>query len=188
MKDILARIDPLSRVCAGAGADNQNNKDFGFDGLLDNQSNIDDGLGDVWDDEPPLPEPPPEFDCDPYEVPTHPGATSAPSGASMPFGTTAHSDSATRPGATSFRSSTARSGAAPFQPPTAEEVRRYCAKESLLDVDPERFVDYYDANGWMCGKNPMVNWQAVARNWQRNKKPEPPARKEPEPPDFRPFD
>ena len=37
------------------------------------------------------------------------------------------------------------------------------------DVDPERFVDFYEAKGWMVGKNKMKDWRAAVRNWERNK-------------------
>ena len=54
-----------------------------------------------------------------------------------------------------------------FCPPSVEEVREYC-KERGNNVDPEKFVDYYTANGWMAGKNKMKDWRAAVRNWERN--------------------
>ena len=33
----------------------------------------------------------------------------------------------------------------------------------------EQFIDYYDANGWKVGKNPMKDWKASIRTWERNK-------------------
>ena len=53
-----------------------------------------------------------------------------------------------------------------FTPPTADEVRQYCA-ERRNGVDAERFVSYYTANGWMVGKNPMKDWRAAVRTWER---------------------
>ena len=41
-------------------------------------------------------------------------------------------------------------------------------------VDPQSFIDFYEAKGWMVGKTPMKNWKAACRNaenwerWQRN--------------------
>lgn len=54
-----------------------------------------------------------------------------------------------------------------FTPPTIEEVQAYC-KERKNNVDAIRFVDYYQANGWKVGKNPMKDWKAAVRTWERN--------------------
>lgn len=54
-----------------------------------------------------------------------------------------------------------------FIKPTVEEVRAYCA-ERRNNVDAERFVDHYTANDWKVGKNPMKDWKAAVRNWERN--------------------
>ena len=53
-----------------------------------------------------------------------------------------------------------------FTPPTVDEVRAYC-NEKGYTVDPQRFVDYYTSNGWRVGKNPMRDWKAAVRNWNR---------------------
>jgi len=31
-----------------------------------------------------------------------------------------------------------------------------------------QFFDYYEANGWRVGKNPMKDWKAAVRTWERN--------------------
>ena len=54
-----------------------------------------------------------------------------------------------------------------FTPPTLEEVRQYC-RERNSTVDPQRFIDYYTANGWRVGKNPMKDWKASVRTWEKN--------------------
>ena len=54
-----------------------------------------------------------------------------------------------------------------FTPPTIEEVKAYCV-ERKNNVDAERFVDYYTANGWLVGKNKMKDWKAAVRTWERN--------------------
>lgn len=54
-----------------------------------------------------------------------------------------------------------------FAPPTVEEVAAYC-QERGNQVDPQRFVDYYDANGWKVGRNPMKDWKAAVRTWEKN--------------------
>ena len=56
-----------------------------------------------------------------------------------------------------------------FSPPTVDEVKLYCEKNGY-SVNPERFVDYYESNGWMVGKNKMKNWQAAVRSWARKEK------------------
>ena len=57
-----------------------------------------------------------------------------------------------------------------FTPPTVEEVSDYCFEQNL-GIDPEAFVDYYNANGWMIGgKAHMKDWRAAARNWDRKRK------------------
>lgn len=54
-----------------------------------------------------------------------------------------------------------------FTAPALEEVKEYCA-ERKNNVDAERFIDYYTANGWKVGKNPMKDWKAAVRSWERN--------------------
>ena len=54
-----------------------------------------------------------------------------------------------------------------FKKPTVDEVAAYC-QERGNRVDPEHFVDHYEANGWKVGKNPMKDWKATVRTWERN--------------------
>ena len=51
--------------------------------------------------------------------------------------------------------------------PTIEEVESYC-RERNKGVDPQRWFNYYQANGWKVGKNPMKDWRACVRTWERN--------------------
>lgn len=53
-----------------------------------------------------------------------------------------------------------------FQKPSLEEVKAYC-EERKNAVDPVRFLDYYEANGWRVGKNPMKDWKAAVRTWEK---------------------
>ena len=57
-----------------------------------------------------------------------------------------------------------------FCPPSVSEVKEYCL-ENEYPVDPERFIDYYVANGWKVGRNPMKDWRAAVRVWAKNEKP-----------------
>jgi len=52
---------------------------------------------------------------------------------------------------------------------TLDDVRRYCS-ERKNGVDPERFYNYYESNGWMVGRNKMKDWKAAVRTWERNQK------------------
>lgn len=60
-----------------------------------------------------------------------------------------------------------KKSASRFIPPTIEEVRSYCS-ERKNNIDPQRFIDYYQSNGWKVGKNPMKDWQAAVRTWERS--------------------
>lgn len=60
-----------------------------------------------------------------------------------------------------------------FLKPTLEEIREYCLSRNNY-VDPERFYDYYEANGWKVGKNPMKDWRAAVRTWESREKSEAP--------------
>ncbi len=53
-----------------------------------------------------------------------------------------------------------------FVKPTIEEVQKYC-KERKNKVNPQTFIDHYISNGWKVGKNPMKDWKATVRNWER---------------------
>lgn len=55
-----------------------------------------------------------------------------------------------------------------FTPPTAEEVAAYC-RERENKVDAERFVDFYASKGWRVGNQPMKDWKAAVRTWEREK-------------------
>ena len=54
-----------------------------------------------------------------------------------------------------------------FVKPTLEEVKAYC-KSRCNDVDAEHFYSHYESNGWRVGKNPMKDWKASVRTWEKN--------------------
>ena len=56
-----------------------------------------------------------------------------------------------------------------FVAPTVEEVKAYCIERGN-SVDPEAFVDFYTSKGWKIGNNPMKDWRAAVRTWERNDK------------------
>lgn len=59
-----------------------------------------------------------------------------------------------------------------FIPPTIDQVKQYCV-ERKNNIDPESFVDHYEANGWMRGNNKIKDWKACVRTWERNNKNKP---------------
>ena len=54
-----------------------------------------------------------------------------------------------------------------FAPPSIEEVKLYC-DERKNSVNAEQWHDHYSSNGWKVGKNPMRDWKAAVRTWERN--------------------
>ncbi len=56
-----------------------------------------------------------------------------------------------------------------FEPPTLEDVLKYC-EERGNGIDAISFYDFYEANGWVQGKQgkPLKDWKAAVRYWERN--------------------
>jgi hypothetical protein len=59
-----------------------------------------------------------------------------------------------------------------FKRPTRDEVARYAFGIGHPSFDTQKFMDYYNANGWKVGRNPMKDWQATVRNWIRRDEPQ----------------
>ena len=57
-----------------------------------------------------------------------------------------------------------------FTPPTLKEVTEYMDAQGY-ELDPERFMAFYESKGWMVGKNKMKDWKAAARGWWSRNKP-----------------
>lgn len=56
-----------------------------------------------------------------------------------------------------------------FTKPTLEEVQAYC-QERQNGVDAQKWYNYYEAVGWKVGRNPMKDWKASVRTWERTEK------------------
>ena len=56
-----------------------------------------------------------------------------------------------------------------FVHPTPEEVNTYC-RERNNGIDGSEFCDFYTSKGWKVGKNPMKDWKAAVRTWERSRK------------------
>jgi hypothetical protein len=54
-----------------------------------------------------------------------------------------------------------------FVPPTDDEAKAFAAEIGFAEVD--RFLNHYQANGWMVGKVRMSDWKACIRNWAANR-------------------
>ena len=55
---------------------------------------------------------------------------------------------------------------AAFVAPSPQEVKDYISEKGYA-VDAQRFIDFYEAKGWMIGRNKMKNGRAAVRTWTR---------------------
>ena len=56
-----------------------------------------------------------------------------------------------------------------FKPPTVDEVKAYCLQRKN-NVDPQKFVDFYQSRGWKYGNTKITDWEACVRTWEKNNK------------------
>jgi hypothetical protein len=54
-----------------------------------------------------------------------------------------------------------------FIKPTENDIRAYMIEQGMQD-ESTRFYNYYEANGWKVGRNPMKNWKAAVITWKKN--------------------
>ena len=54
-----------------------------------------------------------------------------------------------------------------FVKPTLNDLEHYCIERNNK-VDIQKFFNYYESNGWRVGKNPMKDWRACIRTWEKN--------------------
>lgn len=59
-----------------------------------------------------------------------------------------------------------------FEKPSLQAVADYC-RERHNNVDAQTFVDFYEAKGWMIGKEKMRDWKAAVRTWERRDRASP---------------
>ena len=52
-----------------------------------------------------------------------------------------------------------------FQKPTVEELTAEAIKIGLPLPEVDKFLNYYESNGWKVGKNPMKSWPAAMKGW-----------------------
>ena len=53
-----------------------------------------------------------------------------------------------------------------FIKPTYQEVKNYC-NERENNINPEAFIDFYESKGWKVGNQPMKDWKAAVRTWEK---------------------
>ena len=56
-----------------------------------------------------------------------------------------------------------------FVRPSVDEVAEYC-RERGNKVDAQQFVDFYSSKGWKVGKEPMKDWKACVRTWEKRER------------------
>jgi hypothetical protein len=54
-----------------------------------------------------------------------------------------------------------------FTKPTLDEVASYCAERHNC-IDPQAFLDYYEARDWRSGNSRIKDWRACIRTWEAN--------------------
>ena len=66
-----------------------------------------------------------------------------------------------------------------FIKPSIDQVREYCDSRRN-GIDPQSFIDFYDARGWKLTKGvSMKDWKAAVRTWEKNRRTDPKARGKP---------
>lgn len=60
-----------------------------------------------------------------------------------------------------------------FIKPTLNELGNYIT-ENNLNVNPQKWLDYYESNGFMVGRNHMKDWKACVRRWSNTNEKEKP--------------
>lgn len=53
-------------------------------------------------------------------------------------------------------------------PPAVEDVREYCS-ERRNGIDAQQFCDFYESKGWKVGGQPMKDWKACVRTWEKRR-------------------
>ena len=56
-----------------------------------------------------------------------------------------------------------------FTPPSVDDVRAYC-EQRHNGIDPEYFVNFYEARGWMMGRTHMKDWKRAVITWETKNK------------------
>lgn len=59
-----------------------------------------------------------------------------------------------------------------FSPPSVDEVTEYLREKNVQrpEENAQKFYNFYEAKGWMIGKNKMKNWKSAVSTWDFPKK------------------
>lgn len=58
-----------------------------------------------------------------------------------------------------------------FVKPTVQQVAEYFSEKQFpgtIQIEAEKFFDFYESKGWKVGKTGMKDWKSAIRNWIRN--------------------
>lgn len=59
------------------------------------------------------------------------------------------------------------------KPNNLDEVKVFFKEKNIQDVDPFKFYSFYEANGWVQGKNkPIKNWKMCVNTWRTGEQKE----------------
>lgn len=53
-----------------------------------------------------------------------------------------------------------------FVKPSLSEIEEYCMSRSN-GIDASKFFDFYESKGWKVGNQPMKDWRACVRTWEK---------------------
>lgn len=56
-----------------------------------------------------------------------------------------------------------------FIKPTIQEIEIYMSEKGMENL-AERFYYFYEAKGWVIGKNKIKDWKSCVMSWKRNEK------------------
>lgn len=57
-----------------------------------------------------------------------------------------------------------------FLKPTFDEVKEFFVSLKYMNGEALKFYSYYEANGWMKGQTPIVDWKAAVVSWTTKSK------------------
>jgi|DEB0MinimDraft_6_1074348.scaffolds.fasta_scaffold128060_2 hypothetical protein len=60
-------------------------------------------------------------------------------------------------------------------PPEKKDVMEYMHQKKITSFQVDDFMDYYESNGWLVGRNKMKDWKSTICRWDRNRMNEKPA-------------